>query len=198
MLINLSQFSQACEAFCQYMGTFKSLFKMIFTFSIIVGLRCSVNFLLYSKWPSHTYIHSFFFSHYPPSCSIQVQISFSSRKVFLNHGLRWFLFCFVFLFRAAPAAYRSSQARGWIGAAPAGLHHSHSNAGFESSLHLHPSSRQCWILNPLSEARDRNCTLMDTSHIRSATTGTPVRLSCFNFPSAGTPVIYCIFFACLL
>ena len=28
---------------------------------------------------------------------------------------------------------------------------------------LHQSSGQCWILNPLSEARDRTCILMDTS-----------------------------------
>ena len=40
---------------------------------------------------------------------------------------------------------------------------------------LHHSSRQQWILNPLSEARDRTCVLMDTSwvHNRWATTGTP-------------------------
>ena len=31
---------------------------------------------------------------------------------------------------------------------------------------LHHSSRQCWIPNPLSEARDRICLLMDTSQIR--------------------------------
>ena len=33
------------------------------------------------------------------------------------------------LFRAAPVAYGGSQARGPVGAAAAGLHHSHSNAG---------------------------------------------------------------------
>ena len=33
------------------------------------------------------------------------------------------------LFRAAPAAYGGSQARGLVGAVAAGLHHSHSNAG---------------------------------------------------------------------
>ena len=40
---------------------------------------------------------------------------------------------------------------------------------------LHHSSRQCWILNPLSEARDRTYVLMDTSQIRFpwAMTGTP-------------------------
>ena len=30
---------------------------------------------------------------------------------------------------------------------------------------LHHSSRQCWILNPLSEARDRTQALMDTSQV---------------------------------
>jgi len=40
-------------------------------------------------------------------------------------------------FRATSAAYKSSQARGQIRAAAAGLHHSHSNAG--SELHLQPT-----------------------------------------------------------
>ena len=34
----------------------------------------------------------------------------------------------IFVLRAPPAAYSSSQARGQIGATAAGLHHSHSNA----------------------------------------------------------------------
>ena len=42
---------------------------------------------------------------------------------------------------------------------------------------LYHSSLQHWILNPLSEARDRTFILMDTSQIRFcwATTGTPDR-----------------------
>ena len=44
---------------------------------------------------------------------------------------------FFFLFRAAPMAYGSSQARGRIGAAAAGLHHSHSNT--RSKPHLQPT-----------------------------------------------------------
>ena len=49
-----------------------------------------------------------------------------------------FLFCFVFyFFRAAPATYGNSQARGQIGATAAGLHHSHNNAG--SELRLRPT-----------------------------------------------------------
>ena len=38
------------------------------------------------------------------------------------------IYLFIFLFRASPAAYGNSQARGQIGATAAGLHHSHSNA----------------------------------------------------------------------
>ena len=60
------------------------------------------------------------------------------------------------LFRATPSAYGSSQVRGQIGAAAAGLHHSHSNA--ESEPHLR-------ILNPPREARDGTYVLMDTSLI---------------------------------
>jgi len=41
------------------------------------------------------------------------------------------------LFRAAPAAYGGSQARGLIGAVAASPHHSHSNA--RSELRLRPT-----------------------------------------------------------
>ena len=46
---------------------------------------------------------------------------------------------FFFLFRAAPEAYGSSQARGWIGATAANLHHSHCNA--RSELHVWPTAQ---------------------------------------------------------
>ena len=42
---------------------------MIF-FPIIVSLLCSVSFYPTAECPSHTCIYTFFFSHYPPSCSI--------------------------------------------------------------------------------------------------------------------------------
>ena len=61
---------------------------------------------------------------------------------------------FFFFFRATPTAYESSQARGPIGAAAAGLCHSHSHA--RSELHL-----QRQILNPLSEAKDQVLILME-------------------------------------
>ena len=47
-------------------------------------------------------------------------------------------FIFVF-FRAAPVAYRTSQARGPIGAVAAGLRHSHSHA--TSELRLRPTQQ---------------------------------------------------------
>ena len=52
------------------------------------------------------------------------------------------VFC---LFRAAPAACGGSQARGPIGAAAAGLHHSHSHAG--SALRL-ATSPQLTVPDP--------------------------------------------------
>ena len=72
----------------------------------------------------------------------------------------FFLFSFL-LFRATPTVYRSSQARGWIRAAAAGLHHN-SNAGSKP----HHSSRQYQILNPLKEARDGTGILMNASQVR--------------------------------
>ena len=75
-------------------------------------------------------------------------------------GLVFFFFFFC-LFRAIPEAKGGSQARGSIGAVATGLHHSHSNMGSELRLRPTPhSSQQCWIVNPLSEARDRTRVLM--------------------------------------
>ena len=93
----------------------------------------------------------------------------------------WFFGFGVFLpfafegFRAAPVAYGSSQARGHIGAIATGLHHSHSNTGFELHLRPTPQLRQRQILNPLSKARDQTHILMETRQVRYrwATTGMP-------------------------
>ena len=74
-------------------------------------------------------------------------------------------------------AHGSSQARGWIRAAAAGLQYSHSNTG--SKLHLQPAPQfmAALDLNPLSEARDGTHILMDTSWIHfRCTTGTPYKL----------------------
>ena len=69
----------------------------------------------------------------------------------------------LFFLRAASMAYASFQGWGQIRATAAGLRHSHSNTGFET--HLQPTPKQCQIVNPLSEARDQICILMDTSWV---------------------------------
>ena len=62
-----------------------------------------------------------------------------------------FYFYFFACFRASPAAYGSSQARVWIGAAAAGVCHSHSNAGSEllsvnyTTAHGNTGSLTHWV-----------------------------------------------------
>ena len=82
-------------------------------------------------------------------------------------------------FRAEPPAYGSSPSRCWIWAAAAGLHNSHSNLGSKPCLQLNHSSPLCWILNPLSKARDRTLNLLIPGqiHFCCATTGTPISLT---------------------
>ena len=70
------------------------------------------------------------------------------------------LFC---LFRAAPAAHGSSQARSRIRATAASLRPKHN-----LNYHLHHSSQQRQILNLLSEARDQTCVFTDTSWVFTA------------------------------
>ena len=55
---------------------------------------------------------------------------------------------FFFFFRVAPVSHGDSQARGQIGAATAGLHHSHSNSGSES--HLQPTPPLVATSDPLT------------------------------------------------
>ena len=115
---------------------------------------------------------------------IAICVQFSSSVSFSS------VFC---LFRAAPEACGGSQARGRIRATAASHSpsHSHSHRNTRSELRLWPTPqlRQCWILNPLSEARSQTYILMDPSriHFHCATTGTPsfyhLLLSCHWFIS---------------
>ena len=74
------------------------------------------------------------------------------------------------LFRAAAEAYGGSQARGPVGAvaAVATATAMHGPATHDPSriCDLHHGSWQLWILNPLSEARDRTRILLDASWVR--------------------------------
>ena len=79
----------------------------------------------------------------------------ASRKYDAGSFLSEQFFCVVFvvvvvvvvlLFKSAPAAYGSSQARGPVGAVATDLHHSHSNAG--SELHLQPTPQLTAMPDP--------------------------------------------------
>ena len=65
-----------------------------------------------------------------------------------------FNFIYLFIFRATPTAYGSSQTKGLIGATAAGPRHSHSNEGSKLCLQPTPQLMERQILNPLSEVRD--------------------------------------------
>ena len=87
-----------------------------------------------------------------------------------------FLFIYLLSFRAHPAAYGRSWARGPIGAVASSLHHSHSSKGSKLHLRLTLHFTQLGILIPVSKARDRTHVLMNHSRVRYrwATMGTPV------------------------
>ena len=63
---------------------------------------------------------------------------------------------FVFLFRAAPVTYGSSQVRGLIGAIVAGLHESHNNARSEPCLQLTPQLTATSDLQPTERGQGSN------------------------------------------
>ena len=102
------------------------------------------------------------------------------KKMNQEWNSEFFVFCFVLfcflLFRAVPTTSGSSQARGWIGATAAGLHHSQHPSQVCNLHHSsHGDPQQCWIPHPLSKARDQTCVFTDTSRIRfhCTTIGTP-------------------------
>ena len=71
----------------------------------------------------------------------QRELSVAAFYFFLLYFILFFAFS-----RAAPAAHGGSQAWGPIGTAAAGLHHSHSNAGFE--LWLRPTLQLTAMVAP--------------------------------------------------
>ena len=89
--------------------------------------------------------------------------------------LKFFSFVLFFPFKAAPTAYGSSQAEGWISATAAAYTTATATGDPSLVCSLHHSSWQHQILNPLSETKDRTRILMDISriHFHSAIMGTP-------------------------
>ena len=86
-----------------------------------------------------------------------------------------FIFCLFAFSRAAAVAYGGSQARRLIGAVAASPRQPTARWDLSHVFDLYHSSRQRWLLNPLSKARDRTRNLMVPSqiHFYGATTGTP-------------------------
>ena len=64
---------------------------------------------------------------------VYVCVAGGGKREYKREGQREILFIY-FLFRAEPKAYGSSQGRGPMGTAAAGLYHRHSNVGSEPCL----------------------------------------------------------------
>ena len=92
-----------------------------------------------NSWKTYHEIYSWFHNHFFLLNILNVSYYWNSTN-FLPKRYSFLFFVTFFLcvlFRAASMAYGSSQTRGQIGAAAAGLHHSHSNVGLK--LHLRPT-----------------------------------------------------------
>ena len=76
--------------------------------------------------------------------------------------MSFLFFLFLFLFLATPAAYVSSQARGRIGIEAEVYSTAMATPDPSHICELCCSFCQSWILNPLSDARDRTFILTDT------------------------------------
>ena len=75
--------------------------------------------------------------------------------------------------RAEPEAYWNSKARGRIRAVAASLHRITAMLYPNHICDFYHSSQQCQILNPLNEARDCTCILLDTSWVCNPLLGMP-------------------------
>ena len=94
-----------------------------------------------------------------------------------------FFFSFLSFFRAAPSSCGSSQAKVQLLAFATATAMQNPNHIFD----LHHSSRQCWILKPLSKARDQTQVLMDTSQVHNLLSqkGTPRTCISNKLPAQG-------------
>ena len=103
--------------------------------------------LSFEQTCSKTYLsihHIFLFCHFSVNCPCVISFKKGTTHSFHTPGKRRLesdgylkltgIFFFFFLFKAAPVAYGSSQARGPIKTAAAGLHCSHSSSRFEPYL----------------------------------------------------------------
>ena len=114
-------------------------------------------------------------------------IFWSVRESSSNTNSYNLFFVVIFFFRATPTAYGSSQARGWIRAVAANLHHSHSNTRSEPHLQSTPQlvATQThilmdtgWVLNQLSHNRNSILAIILKCKVYKISTATIEYLSC--------------------
>ena len=103
-------------------------------------------------------------------CVVVVQVHHRLGLFLITVDLKVLFFC---LLRAAPTAYGSSQAKGWISATAAS--HSHSNSRSKACLQPVPQLTATLDPQPTEQGQDQTLIFMDTSwiHFRCATMGTP-------------------------
>ena len=103
--------------------------------------------------------------------SIAVKLGPKNTSIEINLSYLWKMdFFFLLLFIVEPTAYGNSWVRGQIRAVAAQpMPHATATATRKTSpiFGLHHSSWQSQILHLLSEARNRNCILMDTSWVHN-------------------------------
>ena len=124
---------------------------------VIKGTCLTIKKAMYDKPTAYIIIRGEKLKAFPPR-------SGTSQGCPLSPLFFFFFFC---LFRAVPAAYISSQARGQTGAIAASQSHGTAMLDLSSVCDLHHSSPYCQIPNPLSKARDQPHILMDTSRFIS-------------------------------
>ena len=119
-------------------------------------------FLVHDVFPKQVYLPSGTYTYNKYLACVNQPTGSQLMGPCLDTNLNWANFFFVFcLLRATPVAYGASQARRRVEAVAmttATWYLSH-------VCNLHHSSWQCWILNPLSEARDRTRVLTDISRV---------------------------------
>ena len=143
-------------ATCHFFFWLFKILPLFFDFSSLTMKSLDVIFFVYIMiWVCcNFYIYKLIFPTYLEMLSLFLQILFLPlfllfKTLILTVSEAFFIFLIFFfflLFRAAPTAYGSSQARGRIRATAAGLCHSHNNAG--SKPCLWPTPQLTAMLDP--------------------------------------------------
>ena len=116
--------------------------------------KCIKKYLI--QWQEQAW-HLITLSNYPDQI-VRLQLVYKSPHPFTILTTKNILdYDFSFLSSATPAACGSSQARGWIGAVAEAYTTATATPDPSHISDLYYSLWQCWILNPLSKARDWTC-----------------------------------------